>query len=170
MKRLTKEANNGMLAWYTKNDSGLPEYVAKTNPYREICEKLKAYEDLEEQCIKENAIGIKLLLEKWKEFLEDMQELAEYRKLKDQGRLFILPCAVGDTVYAIMIVGLEFGRLKYQVYEAKVVRHHIDSFHLCVEMITENGQRIELVAETFGETVFLTRAEAEAALEKMKGE
>lgn len=136
MERLTKEANNGMLAWYTKNNSGLPEYVAKTNPYREICEKLKAYEDLEEQ-----------------------------------GLLLRLPCAVGDTVYAIMIVGLEFGRLKYQVYEAKVVRHHIDSFHLCVEMmIAENGQRIELVAETFSETVFLTREEAEAALEKMKGE
>lgn len=99
-----------------------------------------------------------------------IQKLAELEDLAEQGRLPILPCVVGDTVYAIMIVGLEFGRLKYQVYEVKVVRHRIDSFHLCVEMITENGQRIELVAETFGETVFPTREEAEVALEKMKGE
>ena len=100
-----------------------------------------------------------------------LKELKTYRDAEKQGLLLRLPCKVGDTVYTIMIVGLEFGTLKYQVYEAKVCRHHVDSLHLCVEMmIAENGQIIELVAETFGETVFLTREEAEAALEKTKGE
>lgn len=100
-----------------------------------------------------------------------LKELKTYRDAEKQGLLLRLPCKVGDKVYVIMIVGLEFGTLKYQVYEAEVCRQHIDSFHLCVEMmIAENGQRIELFAETFGETVFLTREEAEAALEKLKGE
>lgn len=100
-----------------------------------------------------------------------LKELKTYRDAEKQGLLLRLPCKVGDKVYVIMIVGLEFGTLKYQVYEAEVCRQHIDSFHLCVEMmIAENGQRIELFAETFGETVFLTKEEAEAALEKLKGE
>ena len=50
MKRLTKsELINGFPACYPKNDSGLPELVMKSNPYRKIVEKLKEYEDLEEQ-------------------------------------------------------------------------------------------------------------------------
>lgn len=137
MKRLTKsELVNGIPVWYPQNRSGLGELVLKSNPYREICEKLKAYEDLEEQ-----------------------------------GKLLRLPCKVGDTVYPIMVVGAEFGNLKYEIYEAKVRRFHIDSIHLCVEItIAETAQIIELVAETFGETFFLTREEAETALERMKGE
>ena len=167
MKRLTRRSENGTGCYATP--SGDP--IKWDNNRHNVLQKLADYEDLEEQCLNETTFSLRMLLRKWKEFFEDIQELAEYRKLKKQGRLQILPCAVGDKVYVIMIVGLEFGTLKYQVYEAEVYRHHIDSFHLCVEiMIAENGKRIELVAETFGETVFLTREEAEAALEKMKGE
>ena len=99
------------------------------------------------------------------------EKLAMYEDLEEQGLLLRLPCKVGDTVYPIMVVEIEFGKLKYEVYEAKVRRFHIDVFHLCVEMtITETAQILELVAETFGETVFLTREEADAKLEKLKGE
>lgn len=50
MERLTKsELINGFPACYLKNDSGLPELIMKNNPYRKIVEKLKEYEDLEEQ-------------------------------------------------------------------------------------------------------------------------
>ena len=48
--RLTKaELVNGFLVCYPQNNTGLPEYVMKRNPYRKIVEKLKEYEDLEEQ-------------------------------------------------------------------------------------------------------------------------
>lgn len=50
MERLTKpELVNGFLACYPENDTGLPELVGKGNPYRKIVEKLKEYEDFEEQ-------------------------------------------------------------------------------------------------------------------------
>ena len=50
MNRLTKsELTNGFPVCYPKSDSGLPILVTKTNPYVEIVEKLKEYEDLEEQ-------------------------------------------------------------------------------------------------------------------------
>ena len=63
--------------------------------------KLAEYEELEERCCKENSWGLKMLTEKWKEFIEDIQELYEYRKAEEQGRLLKLPCAVGDTVYRV---------------------------------------------------------------------
>lgn len=50
MERLTKaELANGILVCYPNNDSGLGEMVIRQNPYRNIVEKLKEYEDLEEQ-------------------------------------------------------------------------------------------------------------------------
>jgi len=50
MERLTKaELVNGFPVCYPNNCSGLPEFVTKGNPYRNIVERLKAYEDLEEQ-------------------------------------------------------------------------------------------------------------------------
>lgn len=50
MDRLTKaELVNGFPVCYPNNCSGLPEFVTKGNPYRNIVERLKAYEDLEEQ-------------------------------------------------------------------------------------------------------------------------
>lgn len=116
MERLTKETND-ILVWYPNNNTGLPEYVTKNNPYREICEKLKAYEDLEEQ-----------------------------------GRLFILPCAVGDTVWQIHTLPRTNRKI---IAEVKA-----DAFF--ITLCTLEGR--------FGKTVFLTREEAESALEKMKGE
>lgn len=50
MDRLTKaELVNGFPVCYPNNCSGLPEFVTKGNPYKNIVERLKAYEDLEEQ-------------------------------------------------------------------------------------------------------------------------
>jgi len=50
MDRLTKaELVNGFPVCYPNNSSGLPEFMTKRNPYRNIVERLKAYEDLDEQ-------------------------------------------------------------------------------------------------------------------------
>ncbi len=50
MERLTKsELVNGTPVCDLQNDSGLPEYVLRRNSYKRIVEKLKEYEDLEEQ-------------------------------------------------------------------------------------------------------------------------
>ena len=169
--------------------------------------KLGKYEDLEEQCIKENAFGIRLLLEKWKEFFEDIQELAEYRKLKKQGRLLILPCVVGDTVYVIAecenIPTVLDGTLYdsngspgtatgyYCPYEdecpheciecedlfdcdnfknkSAVFKDEVDSITITEMEVLIVTKKCRVISQ-IGEFIFLTKEEAEAALEKMKGE
>lgn len=50
MERLTKpELINGFTACYLNTDTHLPTLISKCNPYSNIVEKLKFYEDLDEQ-------------------------------------------------------------------------------------------------------------------------
>lgn len=78
--------------------------------------------------------------------LDRLEKLAEADK---DGRIVVLPCKVGDTVYRLQYIEQTPGRFVVGVAEIK--------FAL-------------LWLEEFGETVFLTREEAEAALEAMKND
>ena len=140
--------------------------------------KLGKYEDLEEQCIKENAFGIRLLLEKWKEFFEDIQELAEYRKLKKQGRLQILPCAVEDVVDKLFshneIVALWIEKKKEISYHELIW----NGMAWDIPEVLKNCRFVKIFgtipmaiseADHINIEVSLSE-EAEAVLEKMKGE
>lgn len=87
-----------------------------------------------------------------------LRELAEADK---DGRLVVLPCKVDDTVYRIV-----------RDADPHITRDEVrnmyfaDDMTLCVELIS--GRII--LPEKFGKTVFLTREEAEKALEAMKDE
>lgn len=81
-----------------------------------------------------------------------ISKCAEYEDLDEQGKMLILPCAVGDTVYRVKCRDIH-NRKEYFVDE-KVVRS--------VEQIVNTMQ-----AGNFGKTVFLTREEAEAALKEL---
>lgn len=116
----------------------------------EICERLAAYEDtgLEPD-------EVKALQKDWSDLctvigecggIDRLRELAEADK---DGRIVVLPCKVGDTVYRLQYIEQTPGRFVVGVAEIK--------FAL-------------LWLEEFGETVFLTREEAEAALEAMKND
>lgn len=78
-------------------------------------------------------------------------KLAKYEDLEEQGKMLILPCAVGDTVYRVKCRDIH-NRKEYFVDE-KVVQS--------VEQIVNTMQ-----AGNFGKTVFLTREETEVALER----
>ena len=90
--------------------------------------------------------------------LDRLEKLAEADKA---GRLVVLPCKVGDTVYRIV-----------RDADPHITRDEVrnmyfaDDMTLCVELV---GGRI-ILSEKFGKTVFLTREEAEKALEAMKDE
>lgn len=72
------------------------------NPYRHQCEcdrclkperwkdecikKLKGCEDLEQECIVKTCFNLALLIDKWCEFYEDIEELDRYRKLERQAQ------------------------------------------------------------------------------------
>lgn len=85
------------------------------------------------------------------------KELQEYRQLDEQGLLLKLPCKVGDTIYL-----LDYEERKFD--EATVEEIMIDSEGLFINTDYANYLHTKL------EYVFLTKAEAQTALEKMKGE
>lgn len=75
------------------------------------------------------------------------ERLREYEKLEDQGTLLKLPCKPGDTVY-ILVKEIEY------IHCIKV-----ESILSCVKIMKK-----------IGKTVFLTKNEAQKALEKFKNE
>ena len=80
---------------------------------------------------------------------EYFKKLAEYEDLEEQGKLLKLPCAVGDMVY---------------VLEAD--EENFEHFH-CGAKISEIEFDYWMIP-LFEKCVFLTRQEAEAALEETK--
>ena len=76
-----------------------------------------------------------------------IEKLAEYEDAEEQGLLLRLPCKVGDVVYDI---ARECG------FEVGEERMWVESTKFSVRLL-----------EHIGKDVFLTRAEAEKALEEM---
>ena len=126
-----------------------------------ICERLAAYEDTgltpEEikSAVTPDAI-IKLAAQALETTPERLRELAAVDK---DGRVVVLPCKVGDTVWRIV-------RDANPHITRDEVRdmYFADDMTLCVELV---GGRITFT-EKFGKTVFYTREEAERALEGSK--
>ena len=94
------------------------------------------------------------------------EKLGKYENLEEHGRLVILPCKVGDTVYAI-----GFNNNKPIIYESVVLRILITEkeivFNVKVDEFEINSQ---LKQSMFGKTVFLTQAEAEQKLKEMESD
>lgn len=83
-----------------------------------------------------------------------VNKLAAYEEAEEQGRLVMLPCKVGDTVFVITERGfIAKGEVRnFRFFDKLIVDveyHHFGTF---------------ATSRYWGETVFLTREEAEAAL------
>ena len=78
----------------------------------------------------------------------DLGRLEELVEADKDGRVVVLPCKVGDTVYRLQYIEPTLGRFVVGVAEIK--------FAL-------------IWLEEFGKTIFLTREEAEKALEEQDG-
>lgn len=132
---------------------------------KQVWERLKAYEDtglgpeeVERSKLEIEAGCVKAIARTYGIDINRLRKLAEADK---DGRLVVLPCKVGDTVYRIVRdadphIARDEARNMY----------FADDMTLCVELV---GGRI-ILSEKFGKTVFLTREEAEKALEAMKDE
>lgn len=85
-------------------------------------------------------------------------------KAYGEGRIVVLPCKVGDMLYEVT------GRKTISVYKVKAIR--VELFSLFIEWDIVEGfvwQYLNGInANEIGKTVFLTREEAEAALEAME--
>ena len=86
-----------------------------------------------------------------------LEELKRYRDLEDQGRLLVLPCRVGDTVY--------------ETIEETVPNHY---FYISEHKVQDVSVKAVKYADEWEpydyENLYFTREEAEAALEKRRRE
>ena len=126
---------------YRRNREDLCAYKATGLKPEEVLPKDKADE-----------IALKLMR------LADLESLCSYTRLRElaeadkDGRLVVLPCKVGDTVYLIVTK-----RARIYTPEFRFIKKSRLTF-----------LNMERVLQGFGKTVFLTREEAEKALEAMK--
>ena len=132
--------------------------------------RLAAYEDtgLEPEEVlpkgKADEIALKLMR------LADLESLCSYDRLRElaeadkDGRVEVLPCKVGDRLYEVT------GRKTISVYKVRAIR--VELFGLFIEWDIIEGfvwQSLSGInAGEIGKTAFLTREEAEKALEAMK--
>ena len=141
MERLTFEGNFCDIAQCRE----LPCPYDGNCTQKEVWERLKAYEDAglspqacaEAREIEETLSGCDY----------SISRMVELMKADKDGRVLILPCKVGDTVYRLQYIEQPPGRFTVGIVPIK--------FAL-------------IWLEEFGKTVFLSREEAEKALQEME--
>ena len=128
--------------------------------------RLKAYEDTDRTPEEVTALGklFDYALEELKTLTEQLALLNRIRDLAEadkEGRTVVLPCKVGDTLYEVT------GRKTISEYRVKAIR--VELFCVFIEWEIEKGFVWQSLAgitpNEIGKTVFLTREEAEKALE-----
>ena len=86
-----------------------------------------------------------------------LEELKRYRDLEEQGRLLVLPCKVGDVVYEII--------------EETVPNRYFYINEWQVQDVSAKAVKYADEWESYDyENLYFTREEAEAALERKRGE
>lgn len=138
---------------------------------RKVWERLKAYEDTgltpEEVMPKNKADEIALKLMR----LADLESICSYTRLRELAeadkdeRVVVLPCKVGDTVWITGSVRRLYSE-KVRTFFCGNPSYGRGMAYNTVQMIRTTGCDIPI--HEFGKTVFLTREEAEKALEVMK--
>ncbi|MFR7913858.1 hypothetical protein [Eubacterium ramulus] len=93
-----------------------------------------------------------------------LKKLTDYEDLEEQNRLIILPCKMGDIVYKV-------NKASKKVSQHRVIEFEIDKAYATsytMQIFFENFDSCFL--HHFGETLFLTKSEAEAKLKELRGE
>lgn len=154
----------------------LDEVIAHCNRYTERMESHSGRMQLEETPIGNSDI----MKQYWehRQVAEWLEQLKAYKDAEEQGLLLRLPCKIGDDVYFIpsevnyklnILNGYEKNNRVYHQKIERIVLTRNGWYVECDKDIEYGTDRIH-IKQHFGETWFLTREEAEAALEKMKGE
>ena len=169
MERLTNKAWRNFDPWeccgqdkYCQRGCHDPGGCTKGCIVPQLYARLGAYEDTgltpEEVLPKDKADEIALKLMR----LADLESICSYTRLRElaeadkDGRLVVLPCKMGDTVYWV------HGAV---ITECKVyrVQKNRKGLYICLKSKMSHGAfRTDLC---FGKSIFLTREEAEKVLE-----
>ena len=160
MERLTERAEN------CPDPKEIYGVLVKNHDYVAVAHRLAAYEDT--GLMPENVEALKLsamgkAIAGITEFdglpIDRLRELAEADK---DGRVVVLPCKVGDVVYGF------YGEKTILPMVAKWIETNTDGWCIAVQYVPMAPRFYQF--SDFGKTVFLTREEAEKALEAMKDE
>lgn len=177
MERLTERCYKAEDGYYLKCSATLEccENCDECDKLNDVVNRLAAYEDtgMEPDMI-EATINGQITLQK---------ALEKYTQAEEQGRLVVLPCKVGDTVYAVKFATHEEtedgdlmpiaggGEWVIWTVRASIINYcdyRTKKTHGYVVGSTQNGSGVTFDFDDFGKTVFLTREEAERALERQK--
>lgn len=162
MERLTnkREADAQREDYERRLANGYPRNIPEERFLR-----LAAYEDSEcepEEVLpkdKADEIAMKLMR------LADLESLCSYARLRvlaeadKDGRLVVPPCKVSDKLYRVFAGAIFEHRVGSMKYFAIQGRWDIETYPFC-----------PCVESSIGKTIFLTREEAEKALEAMRKE
>lgn len=88
---------------------------------------------------------------------EVWERLKAYEDAKEQRRIIMPPCKVGDTVWSRDVE--PWTVISIEWFSRKVTHLH------CVSPVTGQKHTLSIGKRSLGKTVFLTREEAEAAVE-----
>ena len=107
-----------------------------------------------------------------KQVAKYLRKLKAYESLEEQGRLVILPCKVGDTVWdndcgrpcAYTITAFSFGECEEYICAPVTTKEVVFYYTNSSGSITGSFAESEI-----GKSVFLNKSEAEATLEELRG-
>ena len=127
-------------------------------------ERLAAYEDTGRTPEEVTALGnlFDYVLEESKTLtgqLALLNRIRDLAKADKDGRLVVLPCKVGDTLFRVFAGEIFEHRVGSMKYFATQGRWDVETYPFC-----------PCVESSIGKTIFLTREEAEKSLEAMKDE
>ena len=136
---------------------------------RDLYGRLKAYEDtgLEPEAVEtvKLALAAKHMVDLETLNNTPISRLVELAEADKDGRMVVLPCKVGETVYFVNAKQiLEFAVVGYAVDETGI--SWVDSEH--VDKIGNTNERT-FSPDRFGKNTFFTHEEAEKALQEMEG-
>ena len=128
--------------------------------HADFVDRLAAYED--SRLSPEDAANLHAILR-----LGDGMTLMRLRELAvadKEGRVIVLPCKVGQRVFALLDTDKHISEC-----ECKQIGLGNEIGFVVLEPIGARGRKYGVALNGFGKTVFLTREEAEKALAEMEG-
>lgn len=135
----------------------IENYVFVSDEHKAI-ERLAEYED--------TGLTPEQIIAMDEEYTKMAKELGEYKRLEEQGRLIKLPCNVGEEVWIIEDINclIHKGKVESFTRDQHFNRGWLAEIKIAEGVISSCWERFE----DFGKIVFLTKAEAEKALEEME--
>lgn len=140
---------------------------------RDLYGRLKAYEDtgLEPEAVEtvKLALCAKHMVDLETLNNTPISRLVELAEADKDGRVVVLPCQVGDTVYTIEhIFDIDNGVCD-EICARKVIGHGGNNLNQLWLVGSGGICNAYIFVSEFGKTVFLTREEAERAIQEMEG-